>query len=221
MKQTELQRLNTKENIMKKTLSRITIALLLSTSLNTAFATGIPTFDIATFTQLMTQYETLKQQYAQLQTLQSIASGSRGLGSVWNNPAVQSALPADWVNVLVQVKTTPLYAAERAKFPTVTSPKLNAMYDTQAANNATMSDYFNKSNLRLTQIKNLMTQIDSASDPAAKMDLQNRIAAEQANIQTTNQLIDVLKQKQAQDKDYADKQASKEWECAEFKRTTC
>jgi type IV secretion system protein VirB5 len=206
---------------MKKTLSKITIALLLSSSLNTAFAGGIPTFDIATFTQLMTQYDTLKQQYAQLQQLQSIASGSRGLGTIWNNPAVQSALPADWVNVLSHIKSTPLYTSERARFPTVASPKLNAMFDTQAANNATMSDYFNKSNLRLAQIKNLMNQIDSASDPAAKMDLQNRISAEQANIQTTSQLIDVLKQKQAQDKDYAEKQASKEWECAEFKRATC
>jgi type IV secretion system protein VirB5 len=206
---------------MKKTLSKITIALLLSSSLNTASAGGIPTFDIATFTQLMTQYETLKQQYAQLQQLQSIASGSRGLGTIWNNPAVQSALPADWVNVLSHIKSTALYTSERARFPTVASPKLNAMYDTQAANNATMSDYFNKSNLRLAQIKNLMNQIDSASDPAAKMDLQNRISAEQANIQTTSQLIDVLKQKQDQDKDYAEKQASKEWECAEFKRATC
>ncbi|MDI1298624.1 type IV secretion system protein [Methylotenera sp.] len=205
----------------RNTISKLLLTLLLSTSLNTAFATGIPTFDIATFTQLMSEYETLKQQYSQLQKLESISSGSRGLGSIWNNPAVQSALPADWSNVLSYIKATPLYATERAKYPTSTNAKLNAMYDTQAANNATMSEYFNKSNQRLTQLQKLMNQIDSASDPAAKMDLQNRIAVEQANIQTTSQLVDILKQKQAQDQEYTSHQAQKEWQCKEFKKAGC
>ena len=207
---------------MKKNyISKLMLAMLLSASLNSAFATGIPTFDIATFTQLMSEYETLKQQYSQLQQLESIASGSRGLGSIWNNPAVRSALPADWSSVLSYIKATPLYTTERAKFPTTTNAKLNSMYDTQAANNATMSEYFNKSNLRLNQIQNLMNQIDSASDPAAKMDLQNRIAVEQANIQTTSQLVEILKQKQAQEQEYSNKQAHQNSLCKEFKRAGC
>lgn len=168
------------------------------------------------------QYKQLESQYNQMRQQYQSTIGSRGLGNIFNDPNVQSALPADWHTVLRTIKSTPTYNAERAKFPIdKNNPKANALYDTLAANNATMTEFFGKTNARLSQVKKLMNQIDLAPDPAAKADLQARLISEQNAIQGTTQLLTVMQAKQQQEVDAASREARKEWLCKEFKKTGC
>ncbi len=168
------------------------------------------------------QYKQLESQYKQMRQQYEAVTGSRGLGNIFNDPRIQSALPSDWQSVLSTIKRTPAYSTERAKFPIDKSnPKANALFDTIAANHATMTEFFTKTNARLEQTKKLMGQIDLAQDPAAKNDLQARLISEQNAIQGTTQLLSVIQAKQQQELDAASRAAEKEWLCKEFKKKDC
>ena len=167
----------------------------------------------AQFGQLQQQIQQYKQQYEAL-------TGSRGMGALLDNTALKAALPADWQQVLTDIKKTSAYVTERAKYPTPANrPKTNAMYDTMASQNAVMSDLYTKSNNRLGLIQSLTAQIDSANDPAAKADLANRLISEQNAIQANQNLVTILQSKQKQDMKEAGRAAQKEYLCNEFKRT--
>lgn len=189
-------------------------------------ASGIPVFDgaavlnlVTQYKQLMNQYTTLKSQLSQAENQLDSMSGARGMASLLTNPALKSALPPDWKSVMSSVKSTGTYTTERAKLPTSKDAKINAVFENMAVNNATMIDYFKQANVRLEQVAKLQASIDSASDPAAKADLQNRIASEQNAIAGTTQLLTVLKEKQAQDLAAARSAASRGRMCAEFKNS--
>ncbi|MRD49388.1 hypothetical protein GHT07_19095 [Caenimonas koreensis DSM 17982] len=164
------------------------------------------------------QFNQMQQQITQFQQQYTAITGARGMGGLLDNPALRSALPSDWQSIITQVKSTAAYATERQKYPTFPNlPKTTALYDVVAAQNATMSDLYAKSNGRLQQIQSLMGQIDSASDPAAKQDLANRLISEQNNIQATNNLVTILQRTQKQELEVASQQAVKELSCKEFK----
>ena len=122
------------------------------------------------------QFSQLQQQIQQYQQQYTAITGSRGMGALLDNTALKSALPADWQQVLTDVKKTSAFVTERGKYPTFGGlPKTNAMYDVIASQNAVMSDLYNKANNRLGLVQSLTSQIDSAGDPAAKSDLANRL----------------------------------------------
>ncbi len=210
-----------------KNLRKLMIGMACAMAVSSSQA-GIPVFDGAAVLNLVTQYKQLMQQYTTLKTQLSTAesqlesmTGSRGMAGLLTNPAVQSQLPADWKNVMNNVKSTGTYTVERNKLPTSANPKINAVYDNMAVNNATMTDFFKRANDRLEQVAQLQASIDSASDPAAKADLQSRIASEQNSIAGTTQLLAILKEKQAQDLGLARSAASRNRMCSEFKNAGC
>jgi type IV secretion system protein VirB5 len=164
------------------------------------------------YQQLQSQITQAKQQYEAF-------TGSRGMGALMNSTALSSGLPPEWGAVLGSVQKTAAFATERARYPSYPDrPKANAYYDVIASQNATMSDLFAKTQGRIAQTQNLMTQIDSATDPAAKADLTNRLISEQNAIQGSQQLFAVVQQKQKQDLESAQAEAAKEWQCREFKK---
>jgi type IV secretion system protein VirB5 len=163
------------------------------------------------FTQMKTQIEQYQKQYEAL-------TGARGMGTLLNDPSIKAALPQDWQNLLASVKSTSAYLTERSKYPTSGSMlKTNAMFDTIASQNAVMSDLYKKSNQRVAQIESLMAKIDTATDPAAKADLTNRLINEQNAIQANQNLVAVLQTKQKQELESAAQAAAKEYSCKEFK----
>lgn len=165
------------------------------------------------------QFNQMQQQITQFQQQYAAITGSRGMGGLLDNSALRSALPSDWQSIISSVKSTAAYASERQKYPTFANlPKTTAMYDVIAAQNATMSDLYTKSNGRLQQIQDLMGQIDSASDPAAKQDLANRLISEQNSIQATHNLVSILQRTQKQELEVASQQAAKEISCKEFRK---
>lgn len=168
------------------------------------------------------QYNQMQQQIQQYQQQYASITGSRGMGALLDNTALKAALPADWQQVLTDVKKTSAYVTERGKYPTFGSlPKTNAMYDVIASQNAVMTDLYSKANNRLGLIQSLTGQIDSASDPAAKADLANRLISEQNAIQANQNLVTTLQSKQKQDLETAAQQATQEHTCKEFKRPSC
>ena len=168
------------------------------------------------------QFNQLQQQITQYQQQYSAITGSRGMGALLDNTALKAALPADWQQVLTDVKKTSAYVTERGKYPTFGNlPKTNAMYDVIASQNAVMSDLYGKANNRLSLIQSLTAQIDSANDPAAKADLANRLISEQNAIQANQNLVTILQQKHRQELEEAALQATKENTCKEFKRSGC
>lgn len=168
------------------------------------------------------QFNQLQQQITQYQQQYAAITGPRGMGALLDNTALKAALPADWQQVLTDVKKTSAYVTERGKYPTFGSlPKTNAMYDVIASQNAVMTDLYSKANNRLGLIQSLTGQIDSASDPAAKADLANRLISEQNAIQANQNLVTILQSKQKQDLEVASQAAVKELSCKDFKRSGC
>lgn len=209
---------------MKYLFRKLLAALGLALAIATPAHAGIPTISIPEilqmvmqYTQQVEQFETLKNQLTTAASQLQGMTGSRGMGSLLSNPDVQAQLPADWQSVYSSVRSSPSFGAERAKLPTSTNPSINAIYDATAASNATMTDFFSKAGARIQQIKDLQSQIDLAGDPAAKQDLANRMITEQNSIQATSQLLEILKQKQAQDIAQAQQAASRSFVCTEFK----
>ncbi|ABM60711.1 TrbJ/VirB5 family protein [Verminephrobacter eiseniae] len=167
------------------------------------------------FSQLQQQIQQYQQQYAAI-------TGPRGMGALLDNSSLKAALPADWQQVLSDVKKTSAYINERKKYPTLSAlPKANALYDVIASQNAVMGDLYGKANNRLSLIQSLNAQIDSANDPAAKADLANRLISEQNAIQANQNLVTILQQKHRQEIEEAALQATKENTCKEFKRSGC
>lgn len=168
------------------------------------------------------QFNQLQQQIQQYQQQYAAITGPRGMAALLDNSALKAALPADWQQVLTDVKKTSAYLTERGKYPTFSNaPKANAMYDVVASQNAIMSDLYGKANSRLSLIQSLTAQIDSANDPAAKADLANRLISEQNAIQANQNLVTILQSKQKQELETAAQLAAKEHTCKEFKRSGC
>ena len=168
------------------------------------------------------QFNQLQQQITQYQQQYAAITGPRGMAALLDNSALKAALPADWQQVLTDVKKTSAYITERGKYPTFSNaPKANAMYDVVASQNAIMTDLYGKANSRLSLIQSLTAQIDSANDPAAKADLANRLISEQNAIQANQNLVTILQSKQKQELEAAAQLAAKEHTCKEFKRSGC
>ena len=156
-------------------------------SISTSVANQVES--IAKWTQ---QFNQLQQQITQYQQQYAAITGPRGMAALLDNSALKAALPADWQQVLTDVKKTSAYLTERGKYPTFSNaPKANAMYDVVASQNAIMSDLYGKANSRLSLIQSLTAQIDSANDPAAKADLANRLISEQNAIQANQNLVTI------------------------------
>ncbi|WP_265310999.1 type IV secretion system protein [Verminephrobacter aporrectodeae] len=168
------------------------------------------------------QFKLLQEQIDQYKKQYESITGSRGMGSLLDNTALNAPLSDDWQKALADVKKTSAYATERSKYPTLDGmPKTNAMYDIVASQNTVMSDLYSKASKRLGLIQSLTAQIDSANDPAAKVDLTNRLISEQNAIQANQHLVTILQVKQKQDMEVASQAAVKEFTCKEFNRTNC
>lgn len=144
------------------------------------------------YDQMMSQIDQAKQQYDSL-------TGSRGLGTIMNDPAMRDYLPNDWQGVYDSVKTGG-YSGLSGTGKTVYDA--NKIYDLCAkllpANERTACeaqavkgaqdkgfalDAYNAAKNRINQIDQLMGKINQTQDPKAIAELQARIGAEQANIQ--------------------------------------
>lgn len=221
---------------IRHTVSAVAIAIACTFGVTNTVNAQIPTTDIASIMQdVMAQAETIakwvaqakqiesqiteaKNQVSELQKNYQAITGARGMGNFLNNPNVASMIPDDLSAALAMGKSSGAFTAERAKYPTFGSkPKLNAMYDVIAGQNVSTASLYSKTSERLTQVKGLMSAIDTATDPAAKQDLMNRLVNEQNSLEANKQAIASLQANQKIQLDNAAFQASREFKCSEFK----
>ncbi len=160
--------------------------------------------DVAAIGQLASQAATLgqqlsemKNQVTQLKNTYDSLNGSRGLGTIMNNPALRNYLPQDWQNVYDSVKQggyaglsgtaktlyTQIY--DSCKHITVDDQRLACESSAVkgAQDKGFALDAYSKAQDRMTQIDQLMAKVNDTQDPKAIAELQARIATEQANIQ--------------------------------------
>ena len=191
---------------MKKVLLGVTLSALMSSA---AFA-QIPVTDGASiaqsiaqqvetiakwkmqYDQMMSQIEQAKQQYGSL-------TGSRGLGTIMNNPALRDYLPNDWQGVYDAVKNGGYDGLSGTAKAVYDANKIFDSCERVSAGDQRKAcearavkasqdkgfalDAYDKAKGRINQIDQLMAKINDTSDPKAIAELQGRIAAEQANIQ--------------------------------------
>lgn len=177
---------------------------------------------VETIAKWVAQLQQLKQQYDLGKSHYDSIRGSRGMGGLLNSTGVKIALPANWDSAMNSFKSSSSFSPMRSKYPTKQDyPKFNAVYDTIVVQQLAMDDFYQKTTQRVSQVDSLTAQIDSADDPAAKADLQNRLISEQNSIQASAQMVELIKQKNIQDLDTAARAARIEFRCKEFKRSGC
>lgn len=211
-----------KLNFQKKAVT-VLLAASLAFSSVTTHASGIPVVDGAAaaqraqnFVQQMAemakQLTEMKAQLDQARKQYQALTGSRGLGDIMNNPALRSALPADWQKVYDNIQRggykgldgTAAAIADAAgmlnKCQNLTNAQSKQSCEAQAVQSAQVkSDLqkaFDAAEQRLKQIEGLMGQINNATDPKAIADLQARIQSEQAKIQNEQTRIQMYKMMQ-------------------------
>jgi type IV secretion system protein VirB5 len=141
----------------------------------------------------------------------SAITGSRGMGAIPDNLREQLkdviANPPGWEDI-------------RKKYPDfegLDAPKAAAVYDVIAKGDARLQGLQGLAEQRMDQVNSLMQRIDSANDPAAKQDLANRLASEQAAIQAAAALAQIVAQKQETDVRQAEVEAQREFFEKEWK----
>lgn len=185
------------------------IAYAVSMSLAGAASAQVPVTDVAHITldetnqatnvakyiemiaQYKAQIEQMKQQYDSL-------TGSRGLGSLLNDPSYANYLPTEWQDVYNRVRQggyKGLTGSARAirdanKLFDVCAAKVGTdqtVCERQASkaaqDKAFASDAFDKAQDRWGQIAGLIQAINGTEDPKAIAELQARIDGEQAALQ--------------------------------------
>jgi type IV secretion system protein VirB5 len=168
--------------------------------------------------QMASQIDQMKQQY------QSI-TGSRGLGTIMNNPALRDYLPEDWQQVYDSVQSggyaglsgraAQIYNDRKvydacSQFMTTqqrTSCQAQAVKPSQ--DKAFALDSYDAAKGRLRQIDQLMGKINDTADPKAIAELQGRISAEQAMIQNEQTKLQMY-QMAAQAEDRLQRQRQRE-----------
>jgi type IV secretion system protein VirB5 len=144
------------------------------------------------YDQMVSQIEQAKQQYESI-------TGSRGLGTIMNDPAMRDYLPGDWQAVYDSVKSggysgltgtgksvynaNKIYDACAHFTDSQQRTSCEALAVKSAQDKGLALDAYEKAKSRINQIDKLMSKINDTSDSKAIAELQGRIAAEQANIQ--------------------------------------
>ena len=206
----------------------IVLASLLFSS--AVFAQGIPVLDTANLAQALQQvqawqqqYQQMAAQYQQLQKQYQADTGSRGLGDILNNPALQQVVPADLAqtyknlgsngfNGLTSDAQAIRNAAKIYNCDDKTGQEKNlceAVLNNNAQTQAYQQNALQIITQRVQQIQSLQSQTNSTQDPKAIAELQARITAENAQVNNDANRIALL-QAIAQTQQQAAEQAQRE-----------
>lgn len=170
---------------------------------------GIPVIDptsiasslqnaVQSYTQALKEYQTLQQQYAQMQQLESIASGTRGFNQIKNNPSVMHNISTDFNTAIGNIRNSAAYSNERGKLPASNDPKTNAYYDQVATQRAITADSAAKSAAQVNELQAQKAQFDTAVDPAGRAEAANAMAANKAIMDADNAASAALQAQQEQ-----------------------
>ncbi|NEK70002.1 MAG: P-type DNA transfer protein VirB5 [Xanthomonas perforans] len=194
-------------------------ALLVGLSLSFGTGAQIPVTDVAmntqtqmnqtaNFAKYVEQVAQLKNQLEQAKQQYEALTGSRGLGDLFNNPALRQYLPQDWTGLYDAVQRGDVTGISGKVQDIIDKNKSGSIADMYAdvsarqerlgaVNKATGLAGFDAAMKRADQIQSLIGQINGTSDPKAIAELQARIAGEQAQVSNEMvklQLVSMLQQ---------------------------
>lgn len=207
-------------------MKKITTAVVFVFSANLASASGIPVVDVAgnalkithqaeSILKFVEQIEQLKAQLEQQKQMFASMNGIRGMGQLLNNPAARQYLPAnsqEMYNLAVGVqsgKYSGLSGSLKAIRDagrivstssvknTATAGALDKAQTQLAAMQASAEAAFNAAGDRFERLEQLVQAVDTAADPKAAADLQNRIQAEQVMMQNEQSKLSMMVQLQS------------------------
>ena len=186
-------------------MKKLFMVLLLSLGMSSvSVASGIPTLDINSVSQLnalLDQLETAKLQLRSAETQLKALTESSGFGYVINNPNVRDAmrrtLPSDARNLLDRLGTENRAVAESVQSSTneVNAPVLNFQEETKklrersiqiaATKKAFAEESYQAISKQLEVLDDLQGKINATNNPKEIAELQAQIAVEQANLTAT------------------------------------
>ena len=182
---------------MNKVLLAGLLGLAMGAAAPTIHASGIPTLDVATgliltnnaleqaqqaLAALDEAKAGIEQARSQFESHQRMISGNSGLGSFLDNPALNTTLPmAAWWDVYTEVKNLPelrkRYGLESD------DPQVQKVFDKLLAATSALEENYNASTQRVKNAEQLRTQLNVASTPQEKADLQLRYQQEFLELQ--------------------------------------
>jgi len=160
---------------------------------------------IQTMTQWAAQLEEMQMQYKQMKRDYESITGSRGLGNIFNNPALRNYLPDDWQKTYDDIRRSGIDGLssdgrkiynEAKIFDRCASYKDAKMISLCEAGSgkssedlANLGKAFDKAQGRIEQIQQLMNKINDTSDPKEIAELQARIQSESVLIENEQNKI--------------------------------
>lgn len=183
-----------------------------------AHAQGVPTADIQALAQRLVQIQQGVDTVMQMKsTVQSLTSNFN-VGNLLNDPRLRSYLPDDWKGIYDSAKTVQnatggnlagsaakiLQDTGLASAPSAGGQQVNTSL---AQSKAMLENSYDAMAQRLQNISDLMKQADRTSNLAEKADLQNRMSAELANVQTEQTRLQLAMKLQEVQTQLAERQA--------------
>ncbi|EAB8199754.1 TPA: type IV secretion system protein [Salmonella enterica subsp. enterica serovar Saintpaul] len=191
-----------------KTLMAVSLAMAISLPV---YASGIPTVDVASITQLVVNAqqqakealaqldkakEAISQAKSQYDHYKSIMQGNDKLGDFLNDPLLNELLPvSDWQDIYSQAKDLPNL---RTRYGLISSdPKIQAAFDKLLSQADTLEKQYDASNKRIKTAEGLRSRLNSVETPKDREQLGLRYQQEmlelqnqQAQLQNTRYLME-------------------------------
>lgn len=206
------------------------IGALIITLVSANAAAQIPVTDTASISaqamqhaeslaKYLEQIATLKQQLESAKRQYEALTGTRNLGDLLNNPAIRKSLPDD-VQAMLKSGDNSLGSIANSVQRIQSEERLSGDFSidrqalTQRIENlgvrskALLEQAQSGTLARLSQVDQLQTQINLATDPKAIADLQARLQVEQANIMADQMRADLLSRQIEAEKLLIERQAA-------------
>lgn len=192
----------TLHNLKKTAIAALVSVGLMTASIPSAVASGIPVFDGAAVAQAIQQGiqmgQQIENQVKQLKELQGqvkALTGSRNLGEFAKNAALDH-VPEEWKAVYGNIKNLDTKAITGKD-----SYKQNSAADALINSYKEAAKAVKDAETRVKVINQLAQQINQTQDAKAAADLQNRISIEQSKIATNQVMLDMaMKMAEQQEK---------------------
>lgn len=169
---------------------------------------GIPVFDGTSIAQQIQQVVAWSQQYSQMvdtinkyqqqitqmRDMTSKLDGLRNLGSILNDPRINSALPPEMRSVATMLANPSAITSNPAAISSILSSfgitGTGTVANTLADSLGKAQSILSAAEARQTQLQQLATRVDGSADAKSSLDLLNRNTLEVASI--NNQLLQTM-----------------------------
>jgi type IV secretion system protein VirB5 len=204
-----LNRRDIKSGIMTAAFATIFVASAAQAQIPVTVTSDVPgtAFHIEDIAKYVEQIAQMKMQVEQLKQTYDSMTGTRGIGSLFQNPQLANMLPAEWQNVYSSATnggysgiSGSVQEIIRQEQGVASAGSVNAAITAVRDREAQKAAYDKAMGMRayqaaierLNNIQGLMGQINSSTDPKAIADLQARIQGEQAAIQNEQTKVQLM-----------------------------